>query len=41
MLDRSEAARLLPIHYDNFIVELSTILLYYYNNTVELSTILL
>ena len=41
MLDRPEAARLLLIHYDNFIVELSTMLLYYYNNTVEFSTILL
>ena len=41
MFDRSETARLLLIHYDNFIVEFSTMLLYYYNNTVELSTILL
>lgn len=41
MFDRSEATRLLPIHYDNFIVELSTMILYYYNSTVELSTILL
>ena len=41
MLDRSEAARLLPIHYDNFIVELSTMSMYSYNNIVENSTVLL